>query len=83
MGRIAPRSECHGLVDSTNYLVAPGKSVSSGGGGGATVGGTNGQIQYNNAGSLGGLTPDAANGVPTLDSSGKLKDNCVSFVVPG
>ena len=32
--------------DSTNYLVAPGKSVSSGGSGGATVGGTNGQIQY-------------------------------------
>jgi hypothetical protein len=44
-----------------------------GGGGSVTPGGSNGNIQYNNAGALGGIPTDANNGIPTLDSTGKLQ----------
>lgn len=39
-----------------------GKLCTSGSGGGGTPGGTNGQIQFNNSGSFGGLTPAIATG---------------------
>jgi hypothetical protein len=68
---LSPGQSVQVWSDSSKYLVTPGKSVNTGDG--ATAGGTNGQIQYNNSGSLAGISTDAANGVPLLDGAAKLK----------
>lgn len=63
------------------WQIANGQSTGGGGGGGTTTnpGGTNGQVQYNNSGSFGGITTTGSGNV-VLSSSATL--NAPTFVNP-